>query len=129
MINIFSNGSKWMGQEPDSIQELLNTLKEYTLDPSFEQYGNFITVLQESDFLKVNDTIKERIGKTHFFGNFYNVSHVFNIDTDEPFIIEALTTAIRKNQQTAEYKEAKKERFQCYSLPTLERDIKELRGW
>lgn len=35
---ILSNGSKWAGQDPDSIQTLLDVLGDNVLDPMFEQY-------------------------------------------------------------------------------------------
>lgn len=33
---ILSNGSKWAGQDPDSIQTLLDVLGDNVLDPMFE---------------------------------------------------------------------------------------------
>jgi len=104
MINIQSNGSKWAGQAPDSIEKLLEVLAEYTLDPSFENYGNFITPDPVAW-----DTLKPLYpaGTVSFFGNFRGISHVFNIDTDEPKIIDALTRAIRANQATADYQARK----------------------
>lgn len=42
-------------------------------------------------------------GMTSFFGNFYTVSHVFNIDTDDEAIIKPLTEAIKANQLRPDY--------------------------
>lgn len=89
---IHSNGSKWAGEKPDPVERLLERLKLYTLDPRFERCGNFIS---KSD------------GIVHFWGNFFDVSGVFQIDTDEAPIIERLTRAIRDNQARASYLEAK----------------------
>ena len=89
MINIISNGSKWAGEEPDTIDVLLKRLEEYTLDPVF---GEFMTLLDN--------------GKIMFFGNFFDYSHVFRIETDDSEICEKLTNAIVKNTMTDKYLEA-----------------------
>jgi hypothetical protein len=44
MLLIISNGSKWAGEKPDTIDDLLNVLNKYTLDPNFEKYGNFVNL-------------------------------------------------------------------------------------
>jgi hypothetical protein len=93
MLNIISNGSKWGGELPDSIEALFDRLKTNTLDPTFEAYGNFV------------ETDK---GVTGFFGNFYDYSHVFQIETTDKALIKRLTDAIRANQQTKGYADARK---------------------
>lgn len=64
-MNVISNGSKWAGEAPDTVEKLIEVLKTETLNPLFEQYGNFVT--------------KETGGTLHIFGNFCTVSHVFNM--------------------------------------------------
>lgn len=86
---IISNGSKWAGEAPDSVETLLAVLAEHPLDRRFEEYGNFIFAYDAQH--------------TRFWGNFFTLSHVFNIDTDEPEMAERLTAAIRANQQRADY--------------------------
>ena len=88
---IISNGSKWYGEAPDSIDKLLEVLKDNTLDPRFSEYGNFI----------IADGVSVR-----FFGNFLNLSHVFNIRTDDPSVIAKLTRAIRENLRRDDYRAA-----------------------
>lgn len=79
MLEIISNGSKWSGQNTDSIEELLNVLDRYSLDPSFEDYGNFVN----NNPTWVKAEAKEMYkGCTKFFGNFSTYSHVFNIITE-----------------------------------------------
>ena len=95
MINIIANGSKWAGQSPDTLQDLLAMLAAHELDPIFEKYGNFV--------------LTDRTPVVRFFGNFLTWSHVFTIDTDEPQTIKLLTSAIRKNQRTPAYRAARKE--------------------
>jgi len=86
---INSNGSRWYGEKPDSIDKLIEVLGHETLDRTFERVGNFVC---------------RHKGQTRFFGNFRTVSHVFNIDSDDPKVIERLTKAIRANQRTAAYR-------------------------
>lgn len=86
---IYSNGSKWAGEAPDTIDALLKVLTSAPLHRDFD--GNFIYPLEDMP------------GTTRFWGNFETVSHVFCIDTDEPDVIKKLTAAIRKNQQRADY--------------------------
>lgn len=85
---INSNGSKWAGQAPDTIEQLLDVLNNYALDRRFEEGGNFIM---------------DREPGVRFWGNFLKLSHVFSIDTDEPQTIERLTKAIRENQKRPDY--------------------------
>lgn len=88
MTTIRSNGSRWLGQEPATVDELLEVLATETLDRTFEAYGNF--VISEG-------------GTTRFWGNFHTVSHVFDIETADPDLAARLTAAIQANQQTVAY--------------------------
>jgi hypothetical protein len=101
MTTITSNGSKWAGEEPDTIETLLEVLAEHPLDRRFEVYGNFI---QKNPRLangwgRVSDNPETRI----FWGNFFTVSHVFHIETTDRELITRLTLAIRRNQARADY--------------------------
>lgn len=98
MTQVHSNGSKWMGEALDTIEDLCKVLEVHTLNPLFEDYGNFASMETE--------------GVTHFFGNFFDVSHVFRIDTDDAPTVERLTALIRANQQTPAYAAAKRDREQ-----------------
>lgn len=104
IIEIISNGSKWYGQQPDSIETLLQVIETETLDPRFEDYGNFIN---EYKPMKVTDNNQHLVGCTTIFGNFQKYSHVFRIITNDEKTIDKLTQAIRKNQQTEEYVQAR----------------------
>lgn len=94
MISVISNGSKWAGELPDSIEVLCDVLKREPLNPLFEEYGNFI--IAEDDSATVR-----------FWGNFLNLSHVFEIDTDDSQLIDTLTALIRENQTRREYRAAR----------------------
>jgi hypothetical protein len=79
---IFSNGSKWVGQQPDSVDTLITVLSEHPLDPTLG---------------KPIDR-NENTGDSFFFGNFLTVSHVFNICSNEPEVVDRLTVAINANR-------------------------------
>jgi hypothetical protein len=90
-MRIISNGSKWAGEEPDSLETLLEVLRSETLDPRFEERGSFVT--------------RTDSGRVRIFGNFLTVSHVFNIDGTEEELAQAIG-AIEANKQSERYKRA-----------------------
>jgi hypothetical protein len=101
------NGSKWAGQEPDTIERLLEVLREHTLDPTFDKYGGFC--------VRVGGELAEHYGVNperamHFGGNFYDVSHAFGIYTDDKATIGLLVEAIRQNMSTDAYAAARRDR-------------------
>ena len=89
---INSNGSKWYGEEPDNIEKLMEVLKEEPLDRRFEAFGDFC---YPSEGLP---------GNIRFMGNFFRLSHVFNIDTNDIGLIKKLARAIDLNKQRPDYK-------------------------
>jgi hypothetical protein len=101
---IRSNGSKWAGEQPDDIPALLDVLASTPLDRSFEAYGNFYNPAPGfCDQLGRHTHPKEYEGLASFFGNFFCLSHVFNIYTNEPQVIADLLTAIDQNQHRTDY--------------------------
>lgn len=116
---IESNGSKWAGEAPDPIERLLARLEAETLDPMFEEYGNFVSPARKAHHERSERTgwkdvytdagpiYPEHPNAVHFWGNFQTYSHVFSIYTDDPALIERLTAAIRANQATPAYLDAK----------------------
>jgi hypothetical protein len=100
MITINSNGPG----KAQPIENLLALLATEPLDPRFEKFGNFY-----EKFPEMADGSKSTV-PNYFFGNFFNVSHVFSIDIDEEDDATAfdLLAAIRGNQATAAYRAAKK---------------------
>lgn len=109
MLKIISNGSKFYGEQPDTIEKLLEVLKTETLDPMYEQYGNFVN--HNPKWLR-KDIQEKYNGCTQIHGNFMTISHSFDVITDEPETIEALTNAIRNNQKSTEYQQYRKEYFE-----------------
>jgi hypothetical protein len=108
MLTINSNDSKWYGQQPDTIEELKEALKNYTLDPIFERYGDFVNRTPIWD----NPEYKEKYkGCTLIWGNFLTLSHVFNIVTDDELLIGEIEALVAENKKRPEYLTAKKGRF------------------
>ena len=81
---IISNGSKWAGQAPDTVAHLLAVLAAEPLDVA--RFGR--------DFAT---NIEGRPGWVSFWGNFATVSHVFQIESNDPAICGPLTDAIKAN--------------------------------
>jgi hypothetical protein len=97
---IRTNGSKFAGDPPDSLESLIDVLEGrehrfapnaerwFVLDRSFEEYGSFI---------------RREGTMTHFWGNFLDLSHAFDIRSDDPDVIARLTAAIAINRARPEY--------------------------
>ena len=103
-------------EEPETVESLIALLAREPLDPRFERHGNFIAPALYGIMERVDGVTVYRDGPpiypdapdaVRIWGNFFNLSHVFCVDTDEPEIIKALTTAIRANQTSAAYLAAK----------------------
>lgn len=84
---IISNGSKIAGEAPDTIEALIAALERYPLDRFFEEH--FVRTLAN--------------GEVGFHGNFRTVSHVFDVHSDDPDVIERLTSPIRRNRRMPEF--------------------------
>jgi hypothetical protein len=85
---IRSIGTKIFGVQPDDIQTLLRVLARHPLNRTFER--TFIQDLGN--------------GATRFHGNFLTVSHVFDIRSNDPEIVDRLTKAIDANRRTLAFR-------------------------
>ena len=96
------------------IEDFISKLQKYVLDPTFENYGNFI---YKNPKFPMNSSLTEKYkGWYNLFGNFYDYSNAFSIRTDDVELANRLRKLIRKNQKTEAYIKAKNE--------ILERDKK-----
>jgi hypothetical protein len=102
---IESNGSKWAGESPDSLETLIEVLGKYVLDPRFEVFGKR---MRDGDW-EMGIPEKYRAYTHHYHGNFLELSHVFRIFTADAEVIAKLDAAIAANLATAEFREAKAE--------------------
>lgn len=99
----------------DSEENIIHDLENYTLDPIFELYGNFVN--RNPEWLKP-ETAKKYEGCTVISGNFLALSHAFYLITDDADMIGRLDAAIRKNKATPEYQEARAKKLA--KVPVLE---------
>ncbi len=79
---ITSNGSRWAGEPPATVEELLEVLKHQPVE-----HWTSSSAPRSSPEVKT------------FFGNFQDVSHVFNITSNDPQVVRALSRAIRANRR------------------------------
>ena len=91
---IHSNGSKWAGESPDSINTLIERLSKYTIEDRF-----FCKFKERFNSKKkhVLCPISKVDGRYIFFGNFVEISGVFRIETNCPETITKLRNAIINN--------------------------------
>ena len=80
MTNVIANGSRWWGEGNGDLDELFEVLANHPLRACFDPYE---MVLDN--------------GVSVFLGNF-DVSHVFNVATDDPEMVVRLRGAIEANQ-------------------------------
>lgn len=106
---ILSNGSKWADEEPDSVETLLEVLKSTPLARSQSPFIDPTPVWTHQGFHAVDgycyvaSASQPEPGQVHFSGNFWSLSHVFSIYTDDPAIIARLTETIKENMQRPDY--------------------------
>ena len=97
---ILSNGSKWLGEDVDTVDDLVAVLKTEKLDSRFfskEFYSHHNKWLTCCPITKVGGVYK-------FHGNFERLSHVFRMITTDPAVIAKLRNAILENTGWLEYK-------------------------
>lgn len=90
---------------PDSAENIIKDLAQYTLDPIFEKYGNFVN--RSPEWLS-EDAAEKYKGCSLIFGNFLNYSHAFRVVTDDDALIERLSAAIEANKCRPEYEAARR---------------------
>lgn len=102
MLKVQHIGSKWAGEQSDTVADLLKLLETEPLDPRFEEFGNFVWKLSPDDAVNIGASYE--VG-----GNFYGVSSCFSIFGDTKQDVAELRRAIRRNQRTPAYLKAKQE--------------------
>ena len=92
---IVSNGSRFAGEAPASLEDLFDLLGREPLDLDW-----LSSLPQEAPLLRkggVQLVYPDAPGTVCFLGNFANLSHVFQIDTDDAALIVRLRAAIAAN--------------------------------
>ena len=98
----------------DTEENILQDLDAYTLDPTFELYGDFVNPSPE--WLSTENAEKYA-GCTMIFGNFYGYSHAFRLVTDDAALIARISAAVQRNKARPEYQQARREMIDA--LPAL----------
>ena len=91
----------------ENIDDFIEKLKKYTLDPRFEQYGNFM--VKNPKFPENPQMTEEYKGWYSLFGNFYDYSNAFSILFFDDTLARKIRRLIRKNQNSEAYIKAKNE--------------------
>lgn len=91
----------WIASDdpPQAIEQLLRLLETEPLDPKFEDYGDFATINPLTTF---GEPLYPR-GTVVFWGNFANISRVFEIASDDSEVCDRLFAAIKANKASAAY--------------------------
>ena len=106
---------------PDTIERIARDLEEHTLDPVFEQHGDFCD--RSPEWLTKEDTDKYA-GCVRFWGNFLDYAGVFDVITSDKEIIEKLSELIVRNKATPKYIAAKRD-LEAYLAAERARRIEE----
>jgi hypothetical protein len=88
---------------PDTVENILDDMADFTLDPRFESYGDFV---DRSPKWLNPETAEKYKGCASIFGNFLEYSHAFRLVTDDEEIIRRIEEAVARNKATVEYQEA-----------------------
>lgn len=98
----------------DTEENILQDLDAYTLDPTFELYGDFVNPSPE--WLSTENAEKYA-GCTMIFGNFYGYTHAFRLVTDDAALIARISAAVQRNKARPEYQQARRKMLDA--LPAL----------
>ena len=99
-----SNGSKFAGEKPDSIETLIERLERFTLNPFLG-----------ASLLPYSVRSTRRL---HVFGNFLEISAVFQVRTHEDEVSERLCQAVWLNLNSARFQTAANA-YPCFPQGTL----------
>lgn len=103
MTRIISNGSKWNGQKPDSINKLIDVLAKHPIDEDFFSKEKDVRLFGVAYKWVVLCPISKEDGVYTFFGNFEDISHIFNIKSTDRAVIAKLKKAIMDNAGWKKY--------------------------
>lgn len=97
---ILSNGHFRADSPEAALEKLLEIVAAHPLDRRFERHGGFI----EHDARNLRGEWLEGIeNAVSFFGNFFNLAHVFSIVTNDSNVVARLSAAIFANKERADY--------------------------
>jgi len=92
LVLVFQNGSRFAGEPPASLAELLALLDAEPLRADQAEFGFII-----ADPLGLDEKPLFPHDFVSFRGNFERLSHGFNVATNDPAVIAQLTAEINRN--------------------------------
>lgn len=90
----------------DTIERIARDLAEHTLDPVFEEYGDFF--YRYPKWL-TKEAAEKYSGCVRFWGNFLDYAGVFDVITSDKEIIAKLSELIARNKATPKYIAARRD--------------------
>ena len=100
-----NSDTPWL-ERPDTIERIARDLVEQTLDPVFEQHGDFC---DRSPEWLTKEAAEKYSGCVRFWGNFLDYSGVFDVITSDKEIIAKLSELIASNKETPKYIAARRD--------------------
>lgn len=115
LTHVIFNGSKWAGEEPDTIEQLFVVLAREPLDPSFELLSSGHAT--EGFVKEVSREFADAYGieglrPVCFSGNFFGYSHAFSVVTTDAELIRRIGVALKANMMSDAYRKARYERIE-----------------
>ena len=100
-----NSDTPWL-ERPDTIERIARDLEEHTLDPVFEQHGDFCN---RSPEWMTEEAAEKYAGFVRFWGNFIDYAGVFDVITSDKEIIAKLSDLIARNKATQKYIAARRD--------------------
>ena len=100
-----NSDTPWL-ERPDTIERIARDLVEQTLDPVFEQHGDFC---DRSPEWLTKEADEKYAGFVRFWGNFIDYAGVFDVITSDKEIIAKLSDLIARNKATQKYIAARRD--------------------
>lgn len=98
-IGRWSHDREPEGSPEEQIEKLFEMMTKFTLDPCFERYGNFVEEYPKLYRGGYDDCI-------NLFGNFWDYSFVFRMETKDAKLVARFREAVAKNKATEDYQKA-----------------------
>lgn len=110
MTIIKINGGFWGWEPIETLERLYPLFEQYTLDPIYEWYGNFVNRKPEWQRSEERQAYQ---GCTVISGRFLHYGNFFYIVTDEEELIQRFERLVADNKATQAYQDERKVCFPC----------------
>lgn len=122
METLTQDKAVWQIAEEGTPEGFLMMLKEYPLDPTWEAYGDFGHLVNAQSYHpdhRPEWQVKQDAGVWSYSGNFLHISWLIKMEISDPDMIKKISEAIALNKQTAEYKKARADKFNCHKFTIM----------